>query len=270
MHLNAYQAVAAAGLAASALCVEGETALLIAAHPGVLGRGKQAADIVENAGIGRRIRARRTADGALVKRDHLIHVFKTLDPVVFSGSDLGPVLLGGQNLVQDLLHQRRFPAARYPGHADQLPQREAHRQVLEIVFARSVDNQFAAVALPARAGDRDALFSAQILSRHGLGAGHDFLRRSGADDPSAVDAGPGADVDDMVCGRHGLFIVFDHDQRVAEVAQAVQRLQQPGIVPLVQADARLVQRPRGSPPNAPGSDSRGPRCSGSPDGCGSP
>ena len=98
-----------------------------------------------------------------------------------------------------------------------------------------------AVTLPARAGNRDPLFAAQILSRHRLGAGHDLFRRSGADDTSAVDAGPGADVDDMVRGRHGLFIVFDHDQRVSEVAQAVQRLQQLGIVPLVQADARLVQ-----------------------------
>ena len=54
-------------------------------------------------------------------------------------------------------------------------------------------------------------------------------------------AGAGAHVDDPVGRAHGVFVVLDHDQGVAQVAQPLQRVDQPRVVALVQADARLVQ-----------------------------
>ena len=56
-----------------------------------------------------------------------------------------------------------------------------------------------------------------------------------------MDAGAGADVDQIVGGADGLLVVLDDDHRVAEVAQVLERLQQPGVVALVQADRRLVE-----------------------------
>ena len=54
-------------------------------------------------------------------------------------------------------------------------------------------------------------------------------------------AGAGTDVDDPVGDADRVFIVLDHDQSVAEIAQAYERLDQAVVVALVQADRRLVE-----------------------------
>ena len=51
----------------------------------------------------------------------------------------------------------------------------------------------------------------------------------------------GPHVDDVVGGEHGLLVVLHHDDRVAQVAQPQQGLDQTAVVPLVQADGGLVQ-----------------------------
>ena len=65
--------------------------------------------------------------------------------------------------------------------------------------------------------------------------------RAGDHDLAAVLARPGPDVDHPVGGPDGVLVVLDNDQRVAEIAQPGQRLDQPVVVPLVQPDRRLVQ-----------------------------
>ena len=76
MHFNLYQPVAAAGLAAAALDIEGEPAGFVAAQPGVLGGGKKLANIRKQPRIGGRIRPGRTPDGALVDINDLIQIFQ--------------------------------------------------------------------------------------------------------------------------------------------------------------------------------------------------
>ena len=56
-----------------------------------------------------------------------------------------------------------------------------------------------------------------------------------------MDAGGRADVDDIVGGQDRVLVMLDDDDRVAEVAQVLQRVEQAGIVALVQADRRLVE-----------------------------
>ena len=67
------------------------------------------------------------------------------------------------------------------------------------------------------------------------------LDGAGDDDLAAVLAGAGADVDDPVGGPDGVLVVLDDDQRVAEVAEPDQGLDQPLVVALVQSDRRLVE-----------------------------
>ncbi len=69
----------------------------------------------------------------------------------------------------------------------------------------------------------------------------DVPGRAFGDDAAAVFAGAGAHVHHMVGRFDGLLVVLHHDHRVAEVAQFRQRLQQPRVVALVQADGGLVQ-----------------------------
>ena len=70
---------------------------------------------------------------------------------------------------------------------------------------------------------------------------HQPLDRPRVHDVAAVLAGAGADVDDPVGRGDGVLVVLDDDQGVAEVAQPGQRGDQPPVVALVQADARLVE-----------------------------
>ena len=50
-----------------------------------------------------------------------------------------------------------------------------------------------------------------------------------------------ANIDHMVGGHNRLFIMFDDDDRIAKVTQSDQRIQQTGIVALVQADGRFIK-----------------------------
>ena len=61
------------------------------------------------------------------------------------------------------------------------------------------------------------------------------------DHRAAVHAGARAEVDHVVGVADRIFVVLDHDHRVAEIAQAIQRAQQPLVVALMQADRRLVE-----------------------------
>ena len=58
---------------------------------------------------------------------------------------------------------------------------------------------------------------------------------------AAMHAGAGADVEHMIRQTYGVLVMLDHDHGIAEVAQPFQRLQQPRIVALVQADRGLVE-----------------------------
>jgi hypothetical protein len=62
-----------------------------------------------------------------------------------------------------------------------------------------------------------------------------------ADDVAAAHPRAGAEVDDVVGGTHRVFVVLDDNDRVAEVAQALKRGEQPVVVARVQPDRRLVE-----------------------------
>ena len=81
----------------------------------------------------------------------------------------------------------------------------------------------------------------QVLTGERVLGGEQVLDRAGDDDLAAVLARARADVDDPVGGADGVLVVLDDDQRVAEVAQPHQGLDEPAVVALVQADARLVE-----------------------------
>ncbi len=56
-----------------------------------------------------------------------------------------------------------------------------------------------------------------------------------------MDAGTGAEVDDVIGAADGFLVVLDDDHGVADVAQLSQRLQQAFVVALMQADRWLVK-----------------------------
>jgi len=56
-----------------------------------------------------------------------------------------------------------------------------------------------------------------------------------------VDAGARAYIKDMIGGADRVLVVLDDDHGIAEIAQALERLEQARVVALMQADRRLVQ-----------------------------
>ncbi len=90
-------------------------------------------------------------------------------------------------------------------------------------------------------GNFDPALADEIMPGQRLRRTHDVVRRALGDDVAAMDAGAGADVDDVVGGADRILVMLDHDHGVAEVAQPAQRIEQARVVALVQADRRLVQ-----------------------------
>ncbi len=88
---------------------------------------------------------------------------------------------------------------------------------------------------------RDLPVSGEILAGERMRGAADFLGRALRDDLPAVLPGSGAHVDHVICRQNGIGIVLDDDHAVAEVAQMLERLQQPVVVALVESDRRLVE-----------------------------
>src|SRR5260221_4974978 len=70
-----------------------------------------------------------------------------------------------QRAAQDVIDERRFPAARDAGHAREAAERKRRGDVLKIVFARASDREPAGVVLFAAVLRRDVLWTF-ALARH--------------------------------------------------------------------------------------------------------
>ncbi len=241
MHFDLNDAVASAGLAAAAPDVETEATLFIATQLRLRQAREQVTDIVEHAGIGRRIGTRRSADRRLVDVDDLVDVLQSEDRVMFARFFLQAVRDLRRPFIQDLVDQAALARTGNPGHADKLAQREFHVDILEIVRSGTLDDNTVTVARPPLIRHIDLLRARQILPGQGFLAVHDILHGALRDQFAAVNTRARSDVHDMVCRVHGILIVLDYHQGIADVRQVPQGLQQLFIVLLVQADARLVK-----------------------------
>ena len=240
MHLDLDDAVAGAGLAAAALHVEAEAALSVALGLGVRRSREEVADHVEHAGVGRRVAPGSAADGALVDGNDLVQLLQSFDAPEFSGDLVGPVQPLCQIFVQNLIHQGGLAGAGHAGDAGHDAQRELHVDVLQVVLFCAPDRKPAG-GLPALLRHRDLQLPGQILPRDAAFALFKILRRALGDDLPAVFPGPRADIHDPVGGPHGVLVVLHHDHGIPQVPQVLQGSQQLVVVPLVEADAGLVQ-----------------------------
>ena len=241
VHLDLDDAVALAGLAAAALDVEGEAAGLVAARLRFGQAGEPFADRREGAGIGRGVRARRAADRRLVDVDDLVDVLEALDAVVRGGAFAGVVQLAGDGLVERVDQQRRLAAAGDAGDAGEQAERNLGRDVLEVVAARVDHLDGAAMVRRAPLRHLDLELAGEIFAGQRVRVAHDLGGRAFGDDVAAMHAGAGADVEDVIGEQDRVLVVLDHDHGVAEVAQALERVEQARVVALVQADRGLVQ-----------------------------
>ena len=80
-----------------------------------------------------------------------------------------------------------------------------------------------------------------MLAGEGRSLGDEVGRRALEDDPAAVVAGAGAEVDDPVGVGHDRLVVLDDDDRLAGVDEPVEQAEQLLDVGEVQAGGRLVE-----------------------------
>ena len=160
MHLDLDDAVALTVLAAAALHVETEAARLVAAHTRFRHLREQVSDVGEDAGVGRRVRTRRSADRRLVDVDDLVDEGEARNLAGDAGALFRPVEVLGHPAIENVAHQRAFPGAADPRNADQLAQREVHIDVLQVVFGRPSDDEHRAVPLAPAAWQRNRALTA--------------------------------------------------------------------------------------------------------------
>ncbi|MPL73132.1 hypothetical protein SDC9_18925 [bioreactor metagenome] len=255
VHLDLDDAIALTGLAAPALDVEAEPPRLVAARLRLGQARKPVANGGEGAGIGRRVRARRAPDRALVDVDHLVEMLEALDRLARRRRLARAVQSHRRGLEQGLDRQRRLAAARDAGDADELAERKVDGHVLQVV-ARGLDHgELLAVALAALDRHLDAAGAGKILAGERGGIAGDLLGRAMGDDAAAMHPRPRTDVEDIVGLADHVLVMLDHQHGVARVAQVLQRVDQPVVVALMQPDRGLVEHVKH--PGQPRADLRG-------------
>src|ERR1044072_2897659 len=150
MHLDLDLPVAPADLAALALDVEREAPGLVAARLRLGRLREEVADLVEEADVRRRVRARRAPDGGLVDGDDLVELVEPGDAAVRSRPLLRLVQAVRDGLVEHLVDQRRLPRARDARHAAEAAERDFRVDVLEIVLRRPLDAAVSRRSAPSR------------------------------------------------------------------------------------------------------------------------
>src|SRR5262245_53946425 len=108
------------------------------------------------------------------------------------------------------------------------------------LFARAPSTS-TALPLPSRRAGGSAIERApRVPARDRARRALDLRGRARGDEPSAVGARAGPEVDQVIRGLHRLAVVLDDEDRVAEIAQTEQRVEKAPVVPRVQSDRRLV------------------------------
>ncbi len=133
-----------------------------------------------------------------------------------------------------------LPEPETPVTTTRQPDRELDVDVVQVVLLGAPHDE-PAPRLPAPGGHGHEALAGQVLTGQRSLVAQQFLDGPRHHDLAAVLTRPGADVDHVVGGADGLFVVLDDDDGVAQVAQADQGVDQLAVVPLVQADGRLVE-----------------------------
>ena len=240
MHLDLDDTVSTAGFTAAALHIEAETSLLVAPGSGIRRSRKQIPDLVEHPGIGGRIGAGRSADGRLVDGNDLVQLLHAHDIRMLARDRPGPIQLFGQPFVQNLIDQGAFSRTGHAGDTSQHAQWKIHIYIFQIIFLRALYRQ-PACGCPSRLGHRDLHPAAQVSAGDGILIFHDILGSARCHHLAAVLPGPRPDIHNIIRRPHGVLVMLHHQNGVSQIPQMLQRVQQLVVVPLMQADAGLIQ-----------------------------
>ena len=182
----------------------------------------------------------------------LVDMLKPIDSLMPAWHEPGPVEVAGEDVVQDIVDEGRLARAADAGHCNEAAEGKADRDIAQVVLAGVDDRDLTLLPRSADGRNLDRAPSGEILAGEGVWVIEEVLDRAAHDDMTAVLSGTGADVDDPVGYADGVLIVLDDDERIAEVAKSDKCLDEPAVIALVKADARLIENVEH--PDKPGAD----------------
>ncbi len=148
----------------------------------------------------------------------------------------------GQGPVEDVVDERGLPGARDPRHADEQPKRDLDIDPLEVVLRRALDDQRRAAGPGAARGrDRDPAPAGQELAGEAALRTQDVLQRPAGHHLPAVLARARPEVHEVVRAPDGGLVMLDDEERVAQVPQPLERVEELFVIPGMQSDGRLIQ-----------------------------
>lgn len=233
-------------LAATAGNIEAEVAWGEAADEGIRDLGEELADGIEDTGVGGWVGGGRRAKRGLADHDDLIDPLGPLEVVEGSGFELGAMEFLGEGRVEDIHDEAALAAATRAGDRDQATERKLGVNILEGVVASTEDLE----PIPAwwfggggasigRDGDRF------LSGEEGAGDGFRFLGDLGrgalGDEVSAVSAGAGSKIAELIGAGDDIAIMLDHDQGVSKVAQFVEGGEEAVIVAGMESDGGFIE-----------------------------
>ena len=138
-------------------------------------------------------------------------------------------------LEKHLVDERRLAGAGDAGHDGEDAEREFDVDVAQIVLAGTPNLDDAVRLAPSLRHFNLHCAGEELAGQRAL-ALLDFCGRPLSDYLASVLASPRTHVDEPVGGAHRLLIVLDDQNRVAQIAQVLKRLDQLAVVALVEAD----------------------------------
>ena len=154
---------------------------------------------------------------------------------------LKPVCYPRSPFIQNLIYQAALSRPGYTCDAYEFPQGKIHIYILKVILTGTLYGNLHSVSRSALPWHIYLLFSGKVLSRNGLFAGLNILYSSLSHQFSAVDSRSRTDINNVVCGVHGILIVLHHYKGVSYISQMAQSLQQFFVILLMETDAGFVK-----------------------------
>jgi hypothetical protein len=198
--------------------------------------------MAQRARVGGGVGTRRAPDRALVDVDDAVDLVKSLDALGGRSFHARTVQARGRVPEERVDDERRLARSGDAGDAGEEPERHLRGHVAQIVAACPDDRDLARRVGPhAQTRQRNAALAREVLPGDRGRVRLDVLRSALRHQLPAVRAGPRTEVHHVVGRADRLLVVLDHDHRVAQIAQLLERGQQPAVVALMQADRGLIE-----------------------------
>ena len=228
-------------LAPSAGNVEAESSAAVTACLALGKACKEVPDMAPDLDVCGRVGAWSLAYRTLVYLNQLVQVFGPFDGPIAVESLIFLIEPVSQGRRQYLIEQRALAASGDSGKHDELAQGEVEINIVEIVLGSSDDLQMLAVSGPSEERDRYLNFAGKELSGDALRVLLDLLGSTLGYYEASTFPCSRAHVHDIVCTSDRGLVMLYHKHGIAQVPEVLESIDQSLVVPLMQADGRLVE-----------------------------